>query len=190
MKFIFHRNQLRVEKRPVMRPVSQSCHRRSITFPQTVNGQLRNGESFVRFNHPSHVLEAAKCSSTTTLPPVCLTRRDDNRSRLVSADDCVTWNVNNNFAVSSSEACGTDSVTLKEPQNNSWLYVSSLSVTSDFTRVISVQTTNYYFGGKDSKYNIQQWYMHARWRLLYSVVYCIIISRIFKLFKNAPIVTT
>lgn len=108
MKFIFHRNQLRVEKRPLMRPVSQSCHRRSITFPQTVNGQLRNGESFVRFNHPSHVLEAAKCSSTTTLPPVCLTRRADNRSQPVSADDCVTWNVNNNYAVSSPEACGLD----------------------------------------------------------------------------------
>lgn len=36
-----HRNQLRVEKRPVMRPVCLSCHRRSITLPHAVNGQLR-----------------------------------------------------------------------------------------------------------------------------------------------------
>lgn len=28
------------------------------------------------------------------------------------------WNVNNNYRVSSPEACGTDSVTLKDPQNN------------------------------------------------------------------------
>lgn len=182
MKFIFHRNRLRVEKEPVMRPVSQSCHRRSITFPQTVNGQLRNGESFVRFNHPSRVLDAAKCSSTTTLPPVCLTRRDDNRSRPVSADDCVTWNVNNNYAVSSPEACGPDCHS--ERATGQLGSVAPVDYMFPASPGFRLHTCHF-----SANYWIELWWrglkiqypavIHARWRLLYGIVYCVIVSRIF-----------
>lgn len=83
----------------------------------TINGQLStaNHLSNLIINH----MWAVKCGMTITLPPVCIIQDDDNPSLITSQNYCATWNVNNNYHVSSpTETCKTDCGTLKHPRNN------------------------------------------------------------------------